>query len=102
MAPHLDIASLPVRNYYRDVRPTLRTGDLFFAIESRVADARRSTIQGHKGTAFLSPWSHVGLIFANAFAPSIPEANDRVLVFEAVEQGLQLVPLSKYLYVEPY
>jgi hypothetical protein len=86
MADHIEMAALQAlpMQPYATVRPTLKSGDLFFAA----------------GTYFISqmiqkcthsPWSHVGLMFV---LPSI----DRVMLLESVEDvGVRLLPLSKYL-----
>lgn len=69
---------------YKDLRPSLRSGDLFFC-------SGRYLVSKLIQTATDSPWSHVGIIF-------VIKAIDRVLLLESVEDvGVRLAPLSKYL-----
>jgi hypothetical protein len=77
------IEALPVLAY-RELRPKLRSGDLFFTSGDYLASQliRRFTE---------SPWSHVGIVFR-------VDAIERVLLLESVEDmGVRFAPLSKYL-----
>lgn len=86
MAAHFDSAtlkSLPIKQY-ASIRPTLKSGDLFFASGDY---AISKTIQ----MVTKSPWSHVGVILRWT------EFN-RVLLLESVEDmGVRIAPVSKYL-----
>jgi hypothetical protein len=68
--------------HYDRVRPHLRTGDLMFTSGAGMFSSliRRFT---------RSPWSHVGVVV-------VDKVLDIVMVMEAVETGVRVVPLSLY------
>lgn len=78
------IESLQIQDYERLVRPTLRSGYLFFCSGNHwISNLIRKFTN--------SAWSHVGIIvkFSNP---------DRVMALESVEdKGVHMVPFSKYL-----
>lgn len=86
MAQHIDLSdleSLPIQQY-SELRPDLRSGDLFFASGDYFFSKVTQRVTH-------SPWSHVGIIFRF-------QEMDRVLLLESVEDsGVRFAPLSKYL-----
>jgi uncharacterized protein YycO len=87
VAEHLtskQIKDLVISPYEKDVRPRIRSGDLFFASGNYAISKMIKSFTN-------SPWSHVGVIF------KLKEI-DRVVLLEAVEDtGVRIIPVSKYL-----
>ncbi len=86
MAAHIGSSEIKALSVvaYKDLRNTLRSGDLLFASGDYLVSKAIQKVSD-------SPWSHVGIII---------KLNDldRVLLLESVEDmGVRLVPLSKYL-----
>jgi len=70
------------KSRYEDIRPSIRTGDLFFASGNYLVSRM---IRKFSDSAF----SHVGFVFT---------WNSRVLLLESVEDdGVRMVPLSQYV-----
>jgi Permuted papain-like amidase enzyme, YaeF/YiiX, C92 family len=77
------LKKMPIKSY-KDIRDTLKTGDVFFSSGSYL-------FSGFIQKLTKSTWSHVAVIYKD-------EELGRVLVLEAEPfYGIRLIPLSKYL-----